>query len=145
MKTLKTFTVSELLAQLKALNPEAGSTAIRFAIEPAIIAGSVELKECAPMALPGCGCWYGVEFDIEAFGEEGKTAKKSPLLASALIERLTLLQKEIGCNGTRIGSHNLPSSVWFNLVNPDLDYALDLVEILRNDDGIVFRLEATED
>lgn len=59
-------------------------------------------------------------------------------------------KNEIGCDGTKIGSHNLKSSVRFEITNPEIDLDLEL-EALEPDplpgcgcsSGVVFKVKAT--
>jgi hypothetical protein len=73
------------------------------------------------------------------------------LTVTALINVLEKYRKEIGCNGTNIGAHSGGSTVEFSIVNPEIDYDLELVGIelrLRMGcmcpEGVVFRLKVLD-
>lgn len=53
------------------------------------------------------------------------------MTVTELIETLVSLQQEIGCDGEKIGSHNLQSTVHFYIEdkNTDLDIELDRIEL----------------
>jgi hypothetical protein len=72
------------------------------------------------------------------------------------IEHLQALQQEIGCDGKKIGSHNIRSFVHFHITNPDigLDLTLDnsyytaglqlnLLPGCLCPDGVIINLNAT--
>ena len=46
-----------------------------------------------------------------------------------LIEVLQKYRAEVGCDGTKIGSHSNKSTVDFRIVNPDIDLDLELESI----------------
>ena len=51
------------------------------------------------------------------------------LTITELIKMLVKYQKEVGCDGTKIGSHNTKSTVEFRIINPDIDLDLELDSI----------------
>ena len=66
-----------------------------------------------------------------------------------LIEKLEKLRDEMGCDGERVGSHNLKSSVQFHITNPEIDFDLELEDIDVSMligcgcwDGVIFNLKA---
>ncbi len=71
------------------------------------------------------------------------------LTITKLIEILEKYKDEVGCDGTKIGSHNTKSTVEFRITNPELDIDVELTDIeldLRMGcmcpQGIIFNLKA---
>lgn len=81
---------------------------------------------------------------------------KPPITVIELIETLQKYNKEIGCNGKSIASHNIKSFVNFVITNSDLDLELDDSEFPNGielnqrpgclcADGIIFHLKVVND